>query len=55
MGFALIGYLVMSAVLGFGIYYLFTNVTFKNQKEKYSYRTDEHENDGVKDHTDPLN
>lgn len=51
MGFALIGYLVMSAVLGFGIYYLFTNVTFKNQNEKYTYD----ENGNVKDHTDPRN
>lgn len=51
MGFALIGYLVMATVLGFGIYYLFTNVTFKNQTKKYTYD----ENNDVKDHTDPHN
>ncbi len=40
MGLALIGLLVMGSILGFGIYWLLTNITFKQQQEKYTYKGD---------------
>ena len=49
MGLALIGLLVMGSILGFGIYWLLTNITFKQVPEKYT-----HEGDKVIDNTDVL-
>lgn len=46
MGPSLIGLLVMGSILGFGIYWLLTNITFKQVPEKYTY-----EGDKVIDHT----
>ena len=40
MGLALIGLLVMGSILGFGIYWLLTNITFKQVPEKYTYEGD---------------
>ena len=49
MGLALIGLLVMGSILGFGIYWLLTNVTFKQTPERYTI-----DGDKVHDHTDKL-
>ena len=46
MGLALVGLLVMGSILGFGIYWLLTNVTFKQTPEQYTY-----EGDKVNDNT----
>jgi len=46
MGLALIGLLVMGSILGFGIYWLLTNVTFKQTPEQYTY-----DGNKVNDHT----
>lgn len=48
MGFALIGYLVTSAVFALGVYFVVTNITLKKQPEKYTYNED----GSVNDHTD---
>ena len=40
MGLALIGLLVMGSILGFGIYWLLTNVTFKQTRHPYTYDGD---------------
>ena len=49
MGLALIGLLVMGSILGFGIYWLLTNITVKQTPELYTY-----EGDKVIDNTDVL-
>lgn len=51
MGFAMVGYLVIAAALAAGIYWIVTNITFKQQTERYTYTKDEDGNDVVKDHT----
>lgn len=52
MGFALVGYIVVGVALAVGIYWMATNLTFKQQPERYTYKTDEDGNDTVKDNTD---
>ena len=49
IGLALIGLLVMGSILAFGIYWLLTNVTFKQTSERYTI-----DGDKVNDHTDVL-
>lgn len=41
MGLALIGLIVMGSILGFGIYWLLTNITFKQTPKQYTYEGNE--------------
>lgn len=52
MGFAMIGYVVVAAALGAGVYWIATNITFKRQDERYTYTQDENGNEVVKDNSD---
>lgn len=47
--YTLIGLLVVAAILGAGVYWLLSNVTFKRQPERYTYMTDESVQDNSKD------
>lgn len=51
-GFALLGALVIAAVVAFGVYWLITNITLKRQPERYTYKKDEKGHEYVKDTTD---
>ena len=50
--YTLIGLLVVAAILGVGVYWLLSNVTFKRQSERYTYMTDESVRDNSKDEPD---
>lgn len=45
-----IGLLTMSAIVGFGVWYVVKNITFKNVPERYRYEStkDEHGNETTK-------
>lgn len=47
-----IGVLVVAAVLAVGIFWIFSNVTFKKVPTRYTYTLDEEGNAVVKDTTD---
>lgn len=49
MGLSIIGLLFMGSTLALGVYWIFTNITFKQQQEKYTYKGDK-----VNDNTDVL-
>ena len=49
--YTLIGLLVVAAILGAGVYWLLSNVTFKRQPERYTYKTDEAGNEYVQDNS----
>jgi hypothetical protein len=51
-GFALLGALVIAAIVAAGFYWVATNVSFKRQPERYTYEKDENGNERVRDHTD---
>lgn len=48
-GFALIGALVIASTVGFGAYWLITNITFKRQPERYIYVKNEDGSETVND------
>jgi hypothetical protein len=48
-GFATLGALVIASTLGFGVYWLITNITFKRQPERYVYVKNEDGSESVKD------
>jgi len=45
----MIGLTVVAFILGAGVYWLLSNVTFKRQPERYTYKTDEAGNEYVQD------
>ena len=49
--YAMLGMIVVAAVIGFGVYWLVSNVTFK-QPNPYEYKTDKNGNEYVQDNTD---
>lgn len=49
--YAMLGMIVVAAVIGFGVYWLVSNVTFKRQPERYTYQTDEAGNEYVQDNS----
>lgn len=38
--YTMIGLIVVAAILGVGVYWVLSNITFKRQPERYTYRTD---------------
>jgi hypothetical protein len=50
-GFALLGALVIAAIVAAGFYWVVTNITFKSTPTRYTYEKDENDNEKVKDHT----
>lgn len=49
--YTMIGLIVVAAILGAGVYWLLSNVTFKRQPERYTYKTDEAGNEYVQDNS----
>jgi hypothetical protein len=49
--YAMLGMVVVAAMIGFGVYWLVSNVTFKRQPERYTYQTDEAGNEYVQDNS----
>jgi hypothetical protein len=49
--YAMLGMIVVAAVIGFGVYWLVSNVTFKRQPERYTYQIDEAGNEYVQDNS----
>ena len=47
--YTMIGLTVVAFILGAGVYWLLSNVTFKRQPERYEYKTDESGNEYVQD------
>lgn len=52
MIYALLGILTVTAIIVAGVYWLVTNITFKDVKPRYEYKTDEKGNEYVKDNSD---
>lgn len=49
--YTMIGLTVVAFILGAGVYWLLSNVTFKRQPERYTYKTDEAGNEYVQDNS----
>ena len=47
--YTMIGLIVVAFILGAGVYWLLSNVTFKRQPERYEYKTDEDGTEYVQD------
>ena len=47
--YTMIGVSVVSLIVAFGVYWLMSNITFKRQPERYTYKTDEAGNEYVQD------
>ena len=49
--YTMIGFIVVAAVIGVGAYWVVSNITFKRQPERYTYKTDEAGNEYVQDNS----
>ena len=49
--YTMIGLTVVAFILGVGVYWLLSNVTFKRQPERYTYKTDAAGNEYVQDNS----
>lgn len=49
--YTMIGLIVVAAILGVGVYWVLSNITFKRQPERYEYKTDEAGNEYVQDNS----
>ena len=49
--YTMIGLIVVAAILGVGVYWVLSNITFKRQPERYTYKTDEAGNEYVQDNS----
>ena len=49
--YTIIGLIVVAAILGAGVYWLVTNISFKRQPERYTYMKDEAGNEYVQDNS----
>jgi hypothetical protein len=47
--YTMIGLVAVAGVVAAGVYWLLSNVTFKRQSERYTYKTDEAGNEYVQD------
>ena len=47
--YTMIGLIVVAAILGAGVYWTMSNITFKRQPVRYTYKTDEAGNESVQD------
>jgi hypothetical protein len=47
----MIGLIVVAAILGAGVYWTMSNITFKRQPVRYTYKTDEAGNESVQDNS----
>ena len=49
--YTMIGFVVVAAIIAVGVYWLMSNITFKRQPERYTYKTDEAGNEYVQDNS----
>jgi len=49
--YTMIGLIVVAVILGVGVYWVLSNITFKRQSERYEYKTDEAGNEYVQDNS----
>ena len=49
--YTMIGLIVVAFILGAGVFWLLSNVTFKRQPERYTYKTDEVGNEYIQDNS----
>jgi membrane protein insertase Oxa1/YidC/SpoIIIJ len=49
--YTMIGFIAVAAVIGVGVYWVVSNVTFKRQTERFTYTKDEAGNEYVRDNT----
>ena len=49
--YTMIGFIAVAAVIGVGVYWVVSNVTFKRQPERFTYTKDEAGNEYVRDNT----
>ena len=49
--YTMIGLVAVAGVVAAGVYWLLSNVTFKRQSERYTYKTDEAGNEYVQDNS----
>lgn len=51
-GFAILGAVLVAAIVAAGIYWIIDHITFKKQPSPYSYTTDAKGNEIIKDNSD---
>jgi hypothetical protein len=49
--YTMIGFIAVAAVIGVGVYWVVSNITFKRQPERFTYTKDEAGNEYVRDNT----
>ena len=49
--YTMIGLIVVAAILGAGVYWTMSNITFKRQPVRYTYKADEAGNESVQDNS----
>jgi len=49
--YTMIGFVAVASVIAAGVYWVTTNITFKRQPERYTYKTDETDNEYVQDNS----
>ena len=49
--YTMIGFVAVASVVAAGVYWVTTNITFKRQHERYTYKTDEAGNEYVQDNS----
>ncbi len=49
--YTMIGFVAVASVVAAGVYWVTTNITFKRQPERYTYKTDETDNEYVQDNS----
>jgi hypothetical protein len=47
----MIGFIAVAAVIGVGVYWVVSNITFKRQPERYTYMKDEAGNEHAQDNS----
>lgn len=47
--YTMIGFIAVAAVIGVGVYWVVSNITFKRQPERFTYTKDEAGNEYVRD------
>ena len=49
--YTMIGFIAVAAVIGVGVYWVVSNITFKRQPERYTYIKDEAGNEHAQDNS----
>jgi hypothetical protein len=49
--YTMIGFVAVASVVAAGVYWVTTNITFKRQPKRYTYKTDEAGNEYVQDNS----